>query len=262
MRFTSGKIQAMREYAESLNGELQFLSSGSRLSTKGIPLIWAISIIGFAIIGGLPTTVNEFFADHIPTITYFLFILSYFVWTYGVSMLTLYRMGDLPLKLKPFVEDKTLGLRPFGVASLQLTGLYIVLPIAIALTTAFSAPNLIDLIFITTLTLTGLIFFFLPLQSFHRKLSQAKHDELEWINSQYARMIHQLKNGPHGTPTVAGTQMVANELLMVRYVQQDIRQIEEWPIDITILTRLITVLALPPILGVAARILILTILHI
>lgn len=262
-RFMSRKIGAVVAYAKSMGTESELKSAGSAKSRIGIVTVWGVFMLGFATIGGLPKTSEEFFADHVFAVAFLMAFLAAFVWAYGVSMLTISRLGGSRLDLRSHVEDRTLGLKPFGVASLQLTGVYIAIPVALAIISAFSATSLIDFILIGSLTLTGLVFFFLPLRSFHRKLRQAKKTELNWISSRYSRLIQQIKDGSDASSASAtNKEAVASELLMVRSIQQDARQIQEWPVDLTIMFRLVTVLALPPVLGVIARILILTILHI
>jgi hypothetical protein len=55
---------------------------------------------------------------------------------------------------------------------------------------------------------------------------------------------------------------LASELSIIRQIESDIHRIQTWSFDIGVITRLATVLVLPPILGVIARIMILIFLRI
>jgi len=55
---------------------------------------------------------------------------------------------------------------------------------------------------------------------------------------------------------------LASELSIVRQIEGDVHRIQTWPFDLGVITRLATVLVLPPILGVVARVMILIFLRI
>ena len=66
----------------------------------------------------------------------------------------------------------------------------------------------------------------------------------------------------HGDEQRDERRALADDLTMVRQLQSDVLRIQAWPFDLGVITRLGTLLVLPPFLGVFARILILTFLHI
>ncbi len=260
MRFTSRKLAQLQSYAESMSPENRDVRLELRQSLPFVIVIWLALAGMLTVFEGVP---SNFFTDHVLVLSYFLLMLASFIWAYGHSMLGVYRLGKLPLRLKSYAEDKGLGLRPFGLASLQLTSAYIVFPVGFILLSLISGSVAIgDIILLAVMLFVGLALFFLPLISIHGKLQEAKRSELAWIAPRYARIVQQLKNESSQDGRVTGTDALANELLMVRSIQQDIRQIQNWPIDVSIISRLVTLLLLPPFLGVAARILILTVLHI
>ena len=106
--------------------------------------------------------------------------------------------------------------------------------------------------------------FFLPLLSIRERLKEAKRQELSWVTPRYTTIITRVKEQVPKTLPENGatqTQALADELTMVRQIQQDIQKIQSWPFDFGVVSRLATVLVIPPILGVLARILILVFLH-
>jgi len=263
VRFTLEKVGDLEEHSRSMGLEYTAIRPRTGLHRLGPLLLMSILAGALSLLNGVPNPALVF-QEHTLAVSYLLLILSYFIWVYGNSMLAIYRMGKLPLQLKPYTEDRTMGLRPFGTASLQLTSVYGVFPVSILLVSiALSNLTLSDLVIVTGMILAGFALFFLPLLSIHRKLQQAKSNELGWVLPRYTRIIQQLK-GETADGSRAGPESdsIANELLMVRSIQQDILQIHTWPIDVSILSRLVTVLALPPLLGVIARILVLVFLRV
>jgi len=55
------------------------------------------------------------------------FILATLFWTFGYSMYSISKIGSLPMTLKPYTQDRTLGLRPFASASFSFTIIYLAL---------------------------------------------------------------------------------------------------------------------------------------
>src|SRR2546427_430934 len=196
----------------------------------------------------------------------------------GYLMYAIHQAGKLPLRLKPFTEDRTLGLKPFGTASLRLASIYAVFPVTLTLlelvtlnveipggiTITFAPLRLTDVIFSFGLILAGIALFFLPLLSIRKRLQEAKRQELSWVTPRYTTIIQKLREQISKTPPEdrsSQTQALADELTMMRQVQQDLQKIQSWPFDLGVVSRLATVLVIPPILGVLARILILVFLH-
>ncbi|HZY47690.1 MAG TPA: hypothetical protein VFE96_07835, partial [Candidatus Bathyarchaeia archaeon] len=104
--------------------------------------------------------------------SYFRFAQATFLWVLGYSMYSISKWGKLPVRLKPFTDDPTLGLRPYGTTSLQFVTLYI---IAIFLTFPVGVyvgrPVLISQ---SIFFLLGLGIFLGPLLGLRKKLMQAK----------------------------------------------------------------------------------------
>ncbi len=102
------------------------------------------------------------------------------------------------MKLQPLTKDKTLGLKPFASASLRLTAIcyvYISFQLFIDLASPGASERLTLFVFIrdTGLILLGLVLFFLPLFSLHRKLVQTKLEKMAWINDRYTKIIEKIE---------------------------------------------------------------------
>jgi len=126
----------------------------------------------------------------------------------------------------------------------------------------FEAGNAI---FLGGLILVGVALFLLPLVGIHRRLQEARRRELDWITPRYTTLVQRLKDRMSRSDQLESADekdALASELSAVRQVESDIHRIQTWPFDIGVITRLATVLVLPPILGVIARIMILIFLRI
>jgi len=277
IRFISNRMKRLSEYVKQMN--LDVPVDGLRIPFRlaNILAVWVILLVAITLLFGFPNPTSVF-SEHITVIAYFFLILASFLWVYGYSMYAIHRAGKLPLRLKPFTEDRTLGLKPFGTASLRLASIYGVFPVTLTflelvtleveipggITIIFAPIRLTDMIFSVGLILAGIALFFLPLLSIRKRLQEAKRQELSWVTPRYTTIVKRLKEQISKTPPedrANQTQSLADELTMMRQVQQDIQKIQSWPFDLGVVSRLATVLVIPPILGVLARILILVFLH-
>src|SRR3989454_2256294 len=123
-------------------------------------------------------------------------------------MLAIYRAGKLPFQLKPFTEDRTLGLKPFGTASMRLASVYAIFPIIVTLlqlitinvevpggvTVGLGSFRTSDLVILGGLILVGVVLFLLPLIGIHRRLQEARRQELNWITPRYTSLVQRLKD--------------------------------------------------------------------
>ena len=192
------------------------------------------------------TFVQRVLAASIPY-SYFLLVLATFVWAYGYSMYSIFKMGRLPLKLKAHTEDSMLGLRPFGAASLRLTAVFLtfiffgVLPASISpdlygLTSAGAEIFLGALVIVMAVCSLGL--FFLPLTSLRRQLLHARRTELAWIAPIRTDLLTKMRSsGPAGPE-----KDVLDEYNSLGGVERDARQIHTWPFDVNLFARLLAII--------------------
>ena len=277
IRFISNRMEQLSDYVKQMSPDMPVDSLSIPFRAVNILGVWVILLAAITLLFGFPSP-TAVFSEHVAVIAYFFLILASFLWVYGYSMYAIHQAGKLPLRLKPFTEDRTLGLKPFGTASLRLASVYAVFPITWTfvelvsidveipggVSITFAPIRLTDIIFSVGLILTGIVLFFLPLLSIRERLQEAKRQELSWVTPRYTTIVKGIKEQISKTPTEDGanqTQALADELTIMRQVQQDIQKIQSWPFDLGVVSRLATVLVVPPILGVLARILILVFLH-
>lgn len=114
-----------------------------------------------------------------------------FVWVYFSSLWGLYKLGKQPLKLKPYYEDTTLGVRPVGSLSLSLAFAYFIgiglFALSGAVTGTPPPPNVIA--FFSATVLLGVIMFFLPLNSIHRRMAQEKRREHGLVRNKLVEVL-------------------------------------------------------------------------
>ena len=276
-RFISNRMERLSDYVKQMSPDVPVNSLRIQFRLTNILAVWVILLVSITLLFGFPNSTTVF-SEHISVIAYFFLILASFLWVYGYSMYAIHRAGKLPLRLKPFTEDRTLGLKPFGTVSLRLASIYAVFPVTLTflelvtldvgipegITITFAPIRVTDMIFSVGLILAGIVLFFLPLLSIRKRLQEAKRQELSWVTPRYTTIITRLKEQVSKTQQedrANQTQALADELTMMRQVQQDIQKIQSWPFDLGVVSRLATVLVIPPILGVLARILILVFLH-
>ncbi len=126
-----------------------------------------------------------------------------FLWIFLSSMVAIYKMGQLPLRLKIFTEDRTLGLKPFANTSLHLTTIYV---IAIILTfPLFLYPNFAVELSLTIFLVPGLFFFLVPLFGLHKKMSEVRAEKSAAIGLRHSRVMSEVARltGILGAPLVA-----------------------------------------------------------
>jgi len=279
MRYITRRIDRLGEYVKDMSLGNTALHLGTSYRLSRVFLIWIILLGIITLLSPIPATIEKVALEQIPVFAYFFLILALFLWTYGSSMLAIYRAGRLPFQLKPFTEDRTLGLKPFGTASMRLASVYAIFPIIVTITQLFKinveVPGGVTVepghfeagsaIFLGGLILVGIALFLLPLVGIHRRLQEAQCRELDWITPRYTTLVQRLKDRMSRSDHLESADekdALASELSAVRQVESDIHRIQTWPFDIGVITRLATVLVLPPILGVIARIMILIFLHI
>ncbi len=181
------------------------------------------------------------------------------VWAFVWSMASLYSLGRAPLSLRPFTEDRALGLRPFGNGALRLVVLYELSLLAAATPIILASDySMTGVPVFAVLGLVGFFLFFLPLRSFRRRMREAKARELDWIGPRYAELVKAVRDsgGSYVEPKVV------ESLSALDTIRKDVQQIHTWPFDVGIVTRLASITVLPLVISVIARELYILILHV
>ncbi len=182
-----------------------------------------------------------------PSVLYAFLVIGAEIWVYAYSMYSIRKVGSLPLTLKSFTEDRTLGLRPFGTASLKFTVAY-VLSVCAAALSGQSLPLSVLLGVLASFSLLGMGFFFLPLLSLHRKLATVKREHMDWISTEHGAVLNEMQ-----LPGGLRDGVLATRLATVKSVRQDLNSIHVWPFDTSILVRVVSITVLPILLTVFGR---------
>lgn len=234
-RYISKRTENVLSYARSLGAPDTTGIVRKLYSTKWVLTVYVLLIISPFII--IPNSLQISFL-----ILYNALFNATLFWALLYSMIALYRVGKLPLTLKPFAEDRSLGLRPFGSASLRIVVIYELATIVFAVF-ALANPNVPIPVWDRYLALSayilfGLALFLLPLTSFRSKLVQAKAKELEWVGRRYGQLVEQVRAGGNSHLD----EKLVGDLMAMDKIQRDVQQIHTWPFDVGVFTRLTAVI--------------------
>src|SRR5437870_4653798 len=111
MRYITRRIDRLGEYVKDMSLGNTALHLGTSYRLSRVFLIWIILLGIITLLSPIPATIEKVALEQIPVFAYFFLILALFLWTYGSSMLAIYRAGRLPFQLRPFTEDRTFGWR-------------------------------------------------------------------------------------------------------------------------------------------------------
>ena len=240
-RHVRRRIEGLAEHAESMSEDAP-IPSLEPLYGFGGPAIACV------LTASVTTPLFVFFPasyearlDFLPRVlaqapwVYWSLFVGTFLWTWSYSMFATYKLGNFPLKVRPFSGDRTLGLKPYASTSLRLTTLYMgfIAMLAIPLMLIGYVSPAFLLLYLSLFSL-GLVLFFLPLRTLHAKLVLTKKEELSWVNERYEKVLETVK----GSRSERLDERLVGELASLREIQQDIRQIREWPFDMGIVVRL------------------------
>src|SRR5207302_1508038 len=218
-------------------------------------IVWIILFVDINLVSPIPLNFEGIVSNHVLVFAYFFLILAIFLWTYGSSMLAIYRAGKLPYQLKPFTEDRTLGLKPFGTVSMRLVSVYTIFPIIVmflqlitinvevpgGLTVGLGSFRASDLIILGGLILVGVILFLIPLLGIHRRLQEARRQELSWITTRYTNLVQRLKDRmTHSDQSENANEKdaLAGEISIVRQIESDVHRIQTWHFDLGVMKNL------------------------
>jgi hypothetical protein len=246
-------MENLRNYVQSMKPSGGAVALDALYGSRGVVVTWVILAATtnpvFILAGGpYPSLGSALLTNGFPFIYWQLFI-GTFGWAWAYSLFRIYRIGKAPLGLRPFTEDRTLGLRPFGVASLRLTGLFIALMALLSVPVLAGVNAAPFLTVFSGALVVALVFFLLPLRSLHRKLIAAKKERLHWIAQRYTRVMQQVEERGEGPLD----EKLVGELSAIDKMQRDIQQIHTWPFDTSILVRL-TAIILTVVAIITARV--------
>lgn len=237
------RVLRLRDYTRTLGAEPGRNGLGGLSNLKAISALWAVLLVSSSIffdplVFGLHYSLYQSLLRLVVT-GYLRFIQATFLWVLGYSMYSIYRWGKLPIKLKSFTEDRSLGLNPYGRASLLFVTLYV---FAVLLTfPAFVYLTEAVLLSQTIFFLLGIVIFAGPLLGLRKKLVKARNEKLEWIQARHRRVMERIESSDEGPIDPS----LVNELIAIDSIRKDLQQIHTWPFNAGILARLVTVVVLP-----------------
>jgi hypothetical protein len=185
-RYIRARVVTLISYAHEMMSEDSItrpeLDLSKLSSTSMIGLSWLVVLAGTMatfIIGATGGTLESNVLGLLPYVPSH-FILATLFWTFGYSMYSISRIGSLPMTLKPYTQDRALGLRPFASASFSFTIIYLALATLIVSLGSGGGEILLHLELLTlVLYPLGIVLFLLPLWSLHRKLMDSRAAEFK-----------------------------------------------------------------------------------
>ena len=115
-RMARRRVEQLNEYAATMGGgKIDLRPLYSVRNFLGLYVVMQAIIQPVYTFYGVPQTIplEQRIAVNIPFIYWNLF-LSAFFWVWIYSVYSARKIGRQPLQLKPFTEDRNLGLKPFG----------------------------------------------------------------------------------------------------------------------------------------------------
>jgi hypothetical protein len=183
------------------------------------------------------------FINAVPSMT--------FVWTYVVLLTGFRRLGRARLSLRPFPEDRSLGLSPVG--SLALNGFWLVLVAAVPLIIVGSA-DLPTVVLSLGVIAASVALFFLSMYRIHRQMVDTKRGYVGIARELYREAFAPVR----AKPALKSLQDQAPVLSVAQALVERAEKILEWPIDeratawvVVVITGVVTSLIVRLVLALA-----------
>ena len=248
-RYIRHRIDELEKYSVAMQAEQSKIQTGYLTDIRPILATW-IALLTISVLVLEPifnpgySLVQNVLRELLYSYTRLL--QATFLWVFLSSMIAIYKMGQLPLKLRIFTDDRTLGLKPFANTSLHLITIYVV---AILLTfPIFLYPNFAVELSLTIFLVPGLFFFLFPLLGLHKKMRNAREDKSTMIGLRHNRVMNEVESTGDGPLN----ERLVNELLAIDVIKREIHQMHEWPFDIGTIARLTGVLGAPMVAAILA----------
>jgi hypothetical protein len=248
-RYIRRRVDDLEKYSLTMEAEPSSIRTGYPSDFQPVLVTWIVLLATSVLV--LEPIFNpgySFFQNALRELLYSYTRLfqATFLWVFLSSMIAIYKMGRLPLKLKIFTDDRTLGLKPFANTSLHLITIYVV---AILLTfPIFLYPDFAVELSMTIFLVPGLFFFLVPLLGLHKKMRKARAEKSAMIGLRHSRVMNEVESTGEGPLN----ERLVNELLAIDAIKREIHQMHEWPFDIGTIARLTGVLGAPMIAAVFA----------
>jgi hypothetical protein len=212
----------------------------ARISRLGPPLVFGL----IWLVPTLPALVGEFAGVHGAAELVFqvgsnalIFLgIGTVVHVYTAGLRGIHELGRRDLQLRPYYDDPMLGLRPLGALSLSFAFVYF-LGIGLGGLATFLTPDpqfrsLQSLLVLLSLIVLGVVMFFLPLRSLHRRMVECCRQNELVLHREYARLV------ANRTGSDATALEEVRDLLAARLAERKVAATATWPLDVQILGRL------------------------
>ncbi len=244
-RYMRRQVVSAKEAISQLlpQGEETYLRVFRHISSFWPPLLIAAAFIVFF----LPriTLPPGPFTTILGLLFFLLFfpILGALVWLYVSSTLGLYQLGRGPLRMKSYLQDPVLGLRPFGSLSFALAWPYLAAVGIAALWVSLGVPGGPGLLFIVALLIVGVVMFFLPLYEVHRRMVRERERTLASVRDHLWGRGEKVDTPERegSDPTLLDVMNRLASLEEASSLERAERRIDEiyaWPFDTRIVGRL------------------------
>jgi hypothetical protein len=247
------RVYELEQYAVSIGADKSRIHTGYLSDPRPIGATWVLLIATAVFVLGPIFNPGYSLPQNLARellYSYTRLLQATFLWVFLSSMITIYKMGRLPLRLRVFTDDRTLGLKPFATTSLHLITIYVV---AVLLTfPIFLYPNTAVELSLSIFLVPGFLFFLVPLFSLHKKMLEVKAEKSSMVGLRHSRVMSEVE-GAGDQPLNEG---LVNELLAIDAIKREIHQMHDWPFDIGTVARLTGILGAPLVATVLAAYLI------
>lgn len=134
-------------------------------------------------------------------------------------------------------HHRMLGVRAVGSLSFSIALLYFVVT-GLGGLVVIIAPDPLSFLILSGLVVLGVVMFFLPLDSIHRKMAAAK---AEAVAAARSRLVT-LESGDWEVESLEDVMRRVGETLRLQMIRQEVSSIPTWPFDTTILGRFIAII--------------------
>ena len=166
--------------------------------------------------------------------------ISSYVWAYVGSLRGIQTIDVNSLKLVPYYQDRTFGLKHLGSLALSLVTVYfggVMLFLVLFLESGLSEATPISLAtsfaLFAILAVVGVLMFFLPLRKLHMRMIREKNLERSKLKEKLNRIFLEQQPGR--------SSIDVSQLLITDMMERKISSLASWPFDIQILAKLIGV---------------------
>ncbi len=226
--------------------------------------VTGLSVVGFVATGGrvTPGTITLFVLDAIQAGARWMVVFTFF-WFYIASVRGLAALGSQVRQVTPYYVDDMLGMRPLGSLSLTFASTYFLALGLGGVWATVSTRNLVTQGAFPIFLVVGLVLFFLPLRVIHGRMVEEKKRAQVELRERYATLFEAPRRLPAGSREAERASLDdLRDAIGFEVTERQVQAIKAWPFDTSLIGKLATSFALPILLTLVGRQLILLILHV